>query len=294
MLVATHNDGHRPMHAAFLPMIDEESTRSLSRVTAWVLSLAVTFLLFFLVNKLDPFRAANPFGEDPYDAVGSFAVQLALLVALMSFSRVLRLQRDVTQRNKSRLVVRGNLVVLVAIMITLGVDTCAVAGSPPPATHAGRMLMIELAALALLTLLALIAVARVAPSFRNRAPRDLTPADAIDDLLTLARVPRKRRGGRRPPPLLAWKGRLSGDALAASLGALSPRTHPWRFACATGVAAGAAVAVGQLREGLPPNLAVGLRTAAIFVGGEMLAVLLGFALLGAFLGLRPSRGRDNR
>ena len=97
------------MQAAFLPIVDEESTRSLSRVTAWVLSLAVAFLVFFLVNKLDPFRAANPFGDDPYDAVGSFAVQLAFLVAWLSFSRVLRLRGDVSQRNKSRLVVRGDL-----------------------------------------------------------------------------------------------------------------------------------------------------------------------------------------
>jgi len=60
------------------------------RVTAWISVTAVLFCLFFEVNKGGPFRDVNPFGVDPYDAVGSFAIQIALLVGALTYARALR------------------------------------------------------------------------------------------------------------------------------------------------------------------------------------------------------------
>jgi hypothetical protein len=42
-----------------------------------------------------------------------------------------------------------------------------------------------------------------------------------------------------------------------------------------------------LQEGLPPSLKIGLLVAGIFISAELAATLLGFAILGGYLGLRP-------
>jgi hypothetical protein len=43
----------------------------------------------------------------------------------------------------------------------------------------------------------------------------------------------------------------------------------------------------QLQEGLPANLRLALLVAWIFIGAKFGATLLGYAVLGAYLGLRP-------
>jgi hypothetical protein len=42
---------------------------------------------------------------------------------------------------------------------------------------------------------------------------------------------------------------------------------------------------------LPPNLAIGLLVAGIFISGELVAAVAGFALLGRYLGVRPAGTR---
>ena len=59
------------------------SARRIHAVAALIFGAAVVFYLFFQVNKGGPFRDINPFGNDPYDAVGSFAFQIALLVGFL-------------------------------------------------------------------------------------------------------------------------------------------------------------------------------------------------------------------
>jgi len=46
--------------------------------------------------------------------------------------------------------------------------------------------------------------------------------------------------------------------------------------------------VAQLQEGFPPSLMIGLVVAGIFISAEFAATLVGFAILGGYLGLRPS------
>jgi hypothetical protein len=53
--------------------------------------LAVLFYLFFQISKHNPALShVNAFAEDPYDAVGSFGVQLAVFTALLSLVRAFR------------------------------------------------------------------------------------------------------------------------------------------------------------------------------------------------------------
>src|ERR1019366_8901886 len=50
--------------------------------------LAVLFYSFFMTTKHDPVLSLIvPFGDDPYDAVGSFCLILSVLLALLSLAR---------------------------------------------------------------------------------------------------------------------------------------------------------------------------------------------------------------
>jgi hypothetical protein len=69
---------------------------------------------------------------------------------------------------------------------------------------------------------------------------------------------------------------------------MDPRLHSWRFTAILGLCAGAMLILAQLQEGLPPNLFTGLLLAGIFISVELAATLLGFAIFGSYLGLRPT------
>jgi len=69
---------------------------------------------------------------------------------------------------------------------------------------------------------------------------------------------------------------------------LNPRQHPWRFTGTVGLLVGVLLVLAQLQEGLPPNLGIGLLVAGIFISVEFSATLVGFAVFGGYLGLRPS------
>jgi hypothetical protein len=61
--------------------------------------LGLAFLLHFqLAKHWSPWSAVNPFSEDPYDAVGSFAVQFVLFMMLVSLVRAFRPSSDEAAR----------------------------------------------------------------------------------------------------------------------------------------------------------------------------------------------------
>jgi hypothetical protein len=96
-----------------------------------------------------------------------------------------------------------------------------------------------------------------------------TPTASDDDIETLYRV------------------------LAGCLPWLDPRRHPWRFAAIVATGAGVAIAGAHgLSEGgfSVHHVAREMYAAAILVGTEAFAALIGFALLGRYLGLRSDRG----
>lgn len=258
------------------------------RVTALVTLMGILFFLFFQLNKGGPFREINPFGVDPYDAVGSFAIQVALLVGFLTNARALRLINDPTQAIKTRLILRGNILVIIAIWITLIVDCIAEISRPFSPSFWGRILLVELA---LMCLFALICVIELVIAFRGIQtpvpPNNLTPADGIDDLLTLVRYPLVKASRFIPKAFIDWLHRINSDYLFARIQWLNPHIHPWRFACGLGLLIGFGLLLAQLQEGFPPNLETGLLVAGIFISAELGATLIGFALIGGYLGLRP-------
>ena len=273
--------------------MNETTIRRVHRVTGLITFSAIVFCLFFQLGKSGPFRDINPFGIDPYDAVGSFAVQGAFLIGVLTYARALRLLDAPEQATKLRLILRGNALVLFAILATLVADSVAEVVSRLPWSYWGDVLLAGLGLMYLLTLICALALAVVFRRIQTHAPpRDLTPADGIDDLWTLVRVPVRRISAVLPPALVDWVERFTSDGLFFRLQWLCPRAHPWRFACAVGLLVGVGLALAQLQEGFPPNLKVGLLVAVIFVTAEAGGTLLGFAVLGGYLGLRPAFNKN--
>jgi hypothetical protein len=88
--------------------------------------LAVLFLIFFNTSKHDPALAqANVFIDDPYDAVGSFGVQLGLLAALLSCLRTFRPYPQGILLGHLSLILRGDAVALLSVVVTLAADGVA-------------------------------------------------------------------------------------------------------------------------------------------------------------------------
>jgi hypothetical protein len=94
--------------------------------------LAVLFYLFFQESKHQPaLSQVNVFANDPYDAVGSFAVQFALFVALLSLLRAFRpYQSDNVLDKQKVFIVRGVYFTCLSIMITLIADSVAMFRHP--------------------------------------------------------------------------------------------------------------------------------------------------------------------
>ncbi len=195
-------------------------------VTASITITAILFYLLFQVNKGGPFRNINPFGEDPYDAVGSFAIQVAILIGILTYARALRLWDDPAQAAKARLILRGNSLVLLVVLITLTADAIAEIVRPFPPSYWGNVILVELVLMFVLALACAIALAVVFRRIPTAAPPpDLTPADGIDDLWTLVRVPVARCSALLPRRIVEWVKRFDSDRLFARVRMAQP-AHP--------------------------------------------------------------------
>jgi hypothetical protein len=264
-----------------------EASRKVYRLTAWIACTGLVFCLFFQIDKSGPFRDINPFGNDPYDAVGSFAVQGVFLLATLTYARAVRLGDDPSQVAKTVLIYRGNFLVLGTMLVALISDGVAVLLQPQPQSVWGRVIQAELACMCVMVLAGIIAVwvsyQRIKP---GPPPRDLTPADGIDDLWVLVRIPVTKAGGFLPVVVVNWVTAFSSDRLFKRTAWINPHLHAWRFACFLGLLVGLGLFLVQFQEGLPPSFEIALLLIGIFIPAELCATLLGFALLGGFLGLR--------
>lgn len=109
-----------------------QSSRSFQTLSSVVLLLVIFFWAFFDISKkAEVLAVVNPFAEDPYDAVGSFGIQLALVAALLSFLRAFRPYpfREIPPAQQL-LILRGETVVLLSIVVTLAADIMAMVRYP--------------------------------------------------------------------------------------------------------------------------------------------------------------------
>lgn len=89
-----------------------------------MLALAIVFATFFQVSKHQPaLSQVNTFADDPYDAVGSFAVQFALFAALLSMLRAFRpYPSDDALLERRALLMRSEVVVCLSVVVTMLTD----------------------------------------------------------------------------------------------------------------------------------------------------------------------------
>ena len=92
-----------------------------------VFLVAVLFYWLFMFNKHDAaLSKIIPFGVDPYDAVGSFAIIIGILAALLSLVRAFRPYRPKGAGIEKRVyLVRTQMCVVLAVFITLVSDAVA-------------------------------------------------------------------------------------------------------------------------------------------------------------------------
>jgi hypothetical protein len=154
-----------------------------AKVSAWLgVGLALLFYLFFQVSKQQPELASvNAFANDPYDAVGSFAVQFALFVAVISLIRALRrYSPSVAIEPQKRLLARGLVLTWLTVAITLVADTVAMLRhlSLWSGQLSGYVLLGLLGAMALMAALVAWRVSAWSRTL-SPAPRQMPPIPAL-------------------------------------------------------------------------------------------------------------------
>jgi hypothetical protein len=89
-----------------------------------VLGLSILFYIFFETCKHTPaLGSTNPFAEDPYDAVGSFAIFLSFLSAIMMGLRTFRTYpNNEIPAGQRVLVLRAGAVAILSVVVTLAAD----------------------------------------------------------------------------------------------------------------------------------------------------------------------------
>jgi hypothetical protein len=106
--------------------------KNLKRNAVIVCGLAALFYWSFMFAKHDPgLRSVIPFGEDPYDAVGSFGVVVGMIIALISLVRAFRPYHQSPPSTAQRVyLVRSQAAVVLGVLITLAADTVAMVRHP--------------------------------------------------------------------------------------------------------------------------------------------------------------------
>ncbi len=289
--------------------------KPLKRNAVIVFGLAILFYWSFMFAKHDPaLRTIIPFGDDPYDAVGSFAAISGVLLALLSMVRAFRPYGKPPSEAQRVYLIRSQHAVVLAVLMTLAADVIAMARHPHLwAGTASRNLLI-----ALLAGLGVVAfgVQRLIRLPQPEAPvtgsarlgKALLPAMLA--LLVLAIYPEDLIRYFIPhlltiivgdcvlfapmPLLLAWLVPYQPDAGRAATIPEGRRILSagwrWGLVAAGGIVIGVFVFLGEISEGSGSMPLVRLLfVASVFIGLCLAGLFIAYAFLGAPLGL-GSRG----
>ena len=136
-----------------------------------VIGVGAAFQWFFMFTKHDPaLRPIIPFGNDPYDALGSFATIVNILLFLLLLWRTFRSYRGrVPSPEQIQYLRRTQAAVLLLIIVTLAADAVAMVRHPHMwiATRAQNKLLVVCAGM---TAISLAALALIRASSQDRMP----------------------------------------------------------------------------------------------------------------------------
>jgi hypothetical protein len=189
--------------------------RSLKVSALLTFGLAISLFPFFEICKHAPaLSLVNAFAEDPYDAVGSFGIQLAPFLSLLAVLRAFRpYQSEKTRDRQQVLFARAAYFSCVSVAVTLGADMIAMIRHPSLwlGVSAGYLLAALLGGMVLLTALVLWSISRVTRPLPLRSPlQRWTKASAFSlaGLLILALYPEELRQS------------IAGELLTIAVGAI--------------------------------------------------------------------------
>lgn len=279
---------------------------TLKRNAVLIFVLAVLFSEGFMFAKHAPaLRHVIPFGEDPYDAVGSYGVIVGGLISVLSLFRAFRSYGEHPPSAAQRVyLLRAQMAVVLIVWITIASDAVAMVrhGSMWVNAPSRNELIVLLAGLALVTVVVQAAIRKAqekTPEWRllGRGAMLFVVAMAV-----LAVYP-EQLIQRTTTHLLTVL--IGACVLFAPIGVLLPPLVPyvpdttttrravsararWGMVLVLGVLIGAALFIGEMSEGRGPS---GIRlafVAAVFVGLGAAGLLIAYAFLAKPLGLGGS------
>ena len=321
--------------------------KQLKSISFLVLCLSIIFFLFFEFTKHAPgLGDINPFAEDPFDAVGSFGIQLAFVSSILMVLRAFRpYHQPEVSPGQITLLFRSGVITLVTVAVTLAGDVIGMTrkiftqGFFPGATpltallismlvivfavawifiHVSRHLKVTLPPrpwnrLIIVSALAILILAIYPSEWRNSSitggiftalagmvilfisvwvlATSIFPAmekdyeDIFQDLATIFLEWKKR--SRLINSAFTMIHKLTSFPPAKRfLEWINPRCHRWNLVIILSLAMGfLLVVVEMLAEGVSPNVGRAFLVVGVYISLESAGVLLGYFLLGKYLGI---------
>lgn len=272
---------------------------SLKRNTLLAAMLAGLFWWAFMFAKHNAtLRPLIPFGDDPYDSVGSFAVLAAAVLAGIALVRALRPYRAGPTAWQRLHLVRSQQAIVLAVVITVASDVVAMLRHPRMWAPARGQLIALLSGIATAALLVHVAISRSRESLPEQRRAWGAGTIALVAALALLAVYPERWIDRLFPHLFTI---VAGAAmLFVPMGLLLPALVPgqpdrmttahsrrrWALALLAGIAVGAFAFVGEMAEGTGGAAASRLALVGmVFTGLGAAGILIAFACLARPLGL---------
>ena len=251
--------------------------------------------------KIRTVMAIAPFANDPFDAVASFAFQIALVAAILSLARLVSIKAEDGLKQRTLFILRSILLVEITIFVTLLTDLVAILLALP--LPFSQPMLFLLGGLFLLVALFILTGVLLVHAWKELHPKSNPPAhdslgQTIRDCWNLVAaigngLVRLLPFLKRPWQWLDGLIRRIGNLWKKHLPTFDPDLHPWYFFLLFVLLAGVFIVLiiltsESLVEGPPVKPGMLLILFGIFFGGEVLAGLLGFLFFGGWLGLRPN------